>query len=162
MRRAGSGRSRGARPVLVSGLASNPKALDLADNGGWGGIACAALRLSRASASARTAFSSLERFQVCLRQSGGWGGIRTLGALLHTRFPSVRNRPLCHPSLETPLLNTDRRGAASRGQGSRVFQRSRSRTPAEMATVVARMMKSRSMNVFTPASRTQGVGHRLG
>ena len=30
--------------------------------------------------------------------SGGWGGIRTLGALLHTRFPSVRNRPLCHPS----------------------------------------------------------------
>jgi hypothetical protein len=30
--------------------------------------------------------------------SGGWGGIRTLGALLHTRFPSVRIRPLCHPS----------------------------------------------------------------
>jgi hypothetical protein len=29
---------------------------------------------------------------------GGWGGIRTLGALLHTRFPSVRIRPLCHPS----------------------------------------------------------------
>ena len=28
--------------------------------------------------------------------------------------------------------------------------------------MVARTMKRRSMNVFMPASRTQGVGHRLG
>jgi hypothetical protein len=28
----------------------------------------------------------------------GWGGIRTPGALRHTRFPGVHNRPLCHPS----------------------------------------------------------------
>ena len=48
--------------------------------------------------SARTAFFIPVELRVCLRQSGGWGGIRTLGALLHTRFPSVRNRPLCHPS----------------------------------------------------------------
>jgi hypothetical protein len=32
----------------------------------------------------------------------------------------------------------------------------------EMATVAARVMKRMSMNVFTPASRTRGVGHRLG
>jgi hypothetical protein len=30
---------------------------------------------------------------------GGDGGIRTLGGLLHTRFPSVRTRPLCDVSL---------------------------------------------------------------
>jgi hypothetical protein len=33
-----------------------------------------------------------------VRQDGGWGGIRTPGALRHTRFPGVHNRPLCHPS----------------------------------------------------------------
>ena len=28
--------------------------------------------------------------------------------------------------------------------------------------MAVRVMKRRSMNVFTPASRTRGVGHRLG
>ena len=81
-------------------------------NGGWGGIACAALRLFAYGLSSAGAFGS--RCSTCLtartalfipprgfkrlRRNGGWGGIRTLGALLHTRFPSVRIRPLCHPS----------------------------------------------------------------
>ena len=30
--------------------------------------------------------------------SGGDGGIRTLDRLPYTRFPSVRDRPLCHVS----------------------------------------------------------------
>ena len=30
----------------------------------------------------------------------GWEGIRTPGALRHTRFPGVHNRPLCHPSIK--------------------------------------------------------------
>ena len=33
---------------------------------------------------------------------------------------------------------------------------------AETAAVAVRVMKRMSMNVFTPASRTRGVGHRLG
>ena len=32
-------------------------------------------------------------------------------------------------------------------------------SPVETAVMKLRMMKRRSMNVFTPASRTQGVGH---
>jgi hypothetical protein len=32
----------------------------------------------------------------------------------------------------------------------------------EAAAVAARAMKRMSMNVFTPVSRTRGVGHRLG
>jgi hypothetical protein len=39
---------------------------------------------------------------------------------------------------------------------------STSKSRVEMAEVAARMVKRRSINVFTPASRTQGVGHRLG
>jgi hypothetical protein len=31
-------------------------------------------------------------------EGSGWEGIRTPGALRHTRFPGVHNRPLCHPS----------------------------------------------------------------
>ena len=31
--------------------------------------------------------------------ASGWAGIRTLVALRQTRFPGVRIRPLCHPSL---------------------------------------------------------------
>jgi hypothetical protein len=59
-------------------------------------------------------------------------------------------------------VNTDRRGPASRGQDSSVFHRSRSKRPVEIAAMAAKAMKRRSMNVFMPASRTQGVGHRLG
>ena len=32
------------------------------------------------------------------RSDGGGGEIRTPGELPHTRFPSVRTRPLCDPS----------------------------------------------------------------
>ena len=35
---------------------------------------------------------------------GGWEGIRTPGALRHTRFPGVHNRPLCHPSINLILI----------------------------------------------------------
>ena len=34
----------------------------------------------------------------------GWEGIRTPGALRHTRFPGVHNRPLCHPSFRILLV----------------------------------------------------------
>ena len=34
----------------------------------------------------------------------GWEGIRTPGALRHTRFPGVHNRPLCHPSIKLFLF----------------------------------------------------------
>ena len=37
-----------------------------------------------------------------------------------------------------------------------------SRSRAESPDVAARVMKRMSMNVFTPASRTRGVGHRWG
>ena len=63
-------------------------------NGGWGGIGLALLDLSNGSNYVLIPPRGFKR----LRRSGGWGGIRTLGALLHTRFPSVRIRPLCHPS----------------------------------------------------------------
>src|ERR1700748_1223076 len=33
-----------------------------------------------------------------VHDGNGWEGIRTPGALRHTRFPGVHNRPLCHPS----------------------------------------------------------------
>jgi len=56
-----------------------------------------------------------EGFQAAFGRCGGWGGIRTLGALLHTRFPSVRIRPLCHPSGDALQLNTFNRCPASRG-----------------------------------------------
>ena len=134
--------------------------------------------------------SSLESFQVCPWQSGGWGGIRTLGALLHTRFPSVRIRPLCHPSLRVRIKHqgrTGRKTAAVRWPPARramrlggasgphrsleisasvqrrvLPQKSARSRRVEAAAVAARAMKRMSMNVFTPASRTRGVGHRLG
>ena len=134
--------------------------------------------------------SSLESFQVCPWQSGGWGGIRTLGALLHTRFPSVRIRPLCHPSLRIRIKHqgrTGRKTAAVRWPPARramrlggasgphrsleisasvqrrvLPQKSARSRRVEAAAVAARAMKRMSMNVFTPASRTRGVGHRLG
>jgi len=140
--------------------------------------------------SARTAFSSLWRLQVRLRRNGGWGGIRTLGALLHTRFPSVRIRPLCHPSLRIRIKHqgrTGRKTAAARWPPARramrlggasgphrsleisasvqrrvLPQKSARSRRVEAAAVAARAMKRMSMNVFTPASRTRGVGHRLG
>jgi hypothetical protein len=37
-----------------------------------------------------------------------------------------------------------------------------SRRRAESPDVAARRMKRRSINVFTPVSRTRGVGHRWG
>src|SRR5947199_7075005 len=40
------------------------------------------------------------RVSACSHEENGWEGIRTPGALRHTRFPGVHNRPLCHPSLE--------------------------------------------------------------
>ena len=36
-------------------------------------------------------------------EGNGWEGIRTPGALRHTRFPGVHNRPLCHPSFRILL-----------------------------------------------------------
>src|SRR3954451_1997773 len=36
----------------------------------------------------------------------GWEGIRTPGALRHTRFPGVHNRPLCHPSFDRQSWTT--------------------------------------------------------
>ncbi len=36
-----------------------------------------------------------------VQESGGAGGIRTLDRLPYTRFPSVRDRPLCHGSANT-------------------------------------------------------------
>src|SRR5438067_10290411 len=38
-----------------------------------------------------------------LHEGSGWEGIRTPGALRHTRFPGVHNRPLCHPSSQYPV-----------------------------------------------------------
>jgi hypothetical protein len=134
--------SRDARPVSAFGLGSNPRVL----------------------------IRSL---------SGGWGGIRTLGALLHTRFPSVRIRPLCHPSgkkfhlTRAEGVSQDSSGPLGQrtlpeGEGFSPVQRradshsSTSRSRAESPDVAARRMKRRSISVFTPVSRTQGVGHRRG
>ena len=41
---------------------------------------------------------------LALYEGNGWGGIRTPGAFRHTRFPSVHNRPLCHPSEQVFLF----------------------------------------------------------
>jgi len=53
--------------------------------------------------------------------------------------------------------------AISAGPQRRVdVHNSASKSRAETAVVVVSVMKRMSMNVFTAASRTQGVGHRLG
>ena len=140
--------------------------------------------------SARTAFFIPRSGFRLPAAVGGWGGIRTLGALLHTRFPSVRIRPLCHPSLRIRIKHqgrTGRKTAAVRWPPARramrlggasgphrsleisasvqrrvLPQKSARSRRVEAAAVAARAMKRMSMNVFTPASRTRGVGHRLG
>ena len=150
------GRSVPRSGALHPWKASSPPAAD----GGWGGIACAALRLSRCARLELRSHPS-EKFQAPAARwrMGRDSNPRCIAA--HTLSKRAQSTTL-PPILGASLLNTDRRWAASRGQGSRVFQKSISRSPVETAAVPAKAMKRRSMNVFTPASRTQGVGHRLG
>ena len=46
---------------------------------------------------------------TCIARRGGGGGIRTLGTLLHTRFPIVHLRPLGHPSGGSPPNSRERK-----------------------------------------------------
>ena len=47
------------------------------------------------------------RITICSQDTGGWGGIRTPDTFRYTRFPGVRNRPLCHPSMSGRKLITE-------------------------------------------------------
>src|SRR5438477_11353095 len=68
----------------------------------------------------RTCYAA-QRFWT-LHEGSGWEGIRTPGALRHTRFPGVHNRPLCHPSrLRRRVHRPHDRTASSHLQASEQF-----------------------------------------
>ncbi len=60
-----------------------------------------------------SAFAADDFARVRSGENGGEGGIRTLGRFPYTRFPSVRDRPLCHLSvalrLRCPVARTRKR-----------------------------------------------------
>ena len=60
------------------------------------------------------AFVTVE-LRFARQNTGGWGGIRTPDTFRYTRFPGVRNRPLCHPSISGRLLITENGGDDNRG-----------------------------------------------
>ena len=101
------------------------------------------------------------RVQIPVKKTDGEGFEPSVHCCTHAFQACAIDHSATHPE-NVSKVNTDRGVAASRGQDSSVFQRSRSKRPAETAAMVARTRKRRSMNVFMPASRTQGVGHRLG